>query len=168
MTFKPEISIGDIVASASFLVVGLGLFLTLWQLRRDAIWKRAESMTNVLYKYMDYPDTSEMFYTIDYDLLKCGPGFRKTAEERHLDRLLTCFETVAQLYAMKVIRLDDLKRLRYEFHRVSKNQAVLEYLSSLDALGVDKFQQFRKVAASLESGHGCSISRKSLTENSSK
>jgi len=48
MTFKSEISLGDVVAAASFLVAALALFLTLYQLRRDAARKRAEFAVTAL------------------------------------------------------------------------------------------------------------------------
>jgi hypothetical protein len=63
MTFKPEISLGDLIAAASFLVAALALFLTLYQLRRDAARKRAEfrvtaliAQLNVLTQIQAMPD----------------------------------------------------------------------------------------------------------------
>jgi hypothetical protein len=40
--FRNEMSLGDMIASASFLIAALGLFVTWWQLRLAAIQKRAE------------------------------------------------------------------------------------------------------------------------------
>jgi|GEM_PF-1639579 len=48
MTFKPEISLGDVISAASFLLAALALFLTLYQLRADAVHKRAEFTASAL------------------------------------------------------------------------------------------------------------------------
>mgnify|MGYP001098251351 CR=1 FL=1 len=48
MTFKPEISLGDVISAGSFLVAAVALFLTLYQLRRDAVRKRVEFTVSAL------------------------------------------------------------------------------------------------------------------------
>lgn len=48
MIFKPEVSLGDVISAASFLVATLALFLTLYQLRRDAVRKRVEFTASAL------------------------------------------------------------------------------------------------------------------------
>jgi hypothetical protein len=48
MTFNPEVRLGDLISAGSFLVAALALFLTLFQLRRDASSKRAEFTVTAL------------------------------------------------------------------------------------------------------------------------
>src|SRR5437016_2464253 len=103
MTFKPEISLGDIIAAAGFLIAALGLFLTLCQLRRDSVRKRAEFIVSIFNQYVTDPDTSQVFYSVEYDEFQYGPNFHGSEQERHLDRLLSYFEKIAALYHMKVI-----------------------------------------------------------------
>jgi hypothetical protein len=152
MTFKSEISLGDIIAAAGFLVAALGLFLTLCQLRRDSVRKRAEFIISVFNQYVTDPDTSQIFYLIEYEGFHYGPKFHHSEQERRLDRLLSYFEKIAALYSMGVIRLEDLELVRYEFLRVYKNRGVQDYFRHLDtlpkAIGVSggTFQKFRDVA----------------------
>jgi hypothetical protein len=156
MTFKPEISLGDIIASAGFFVAAVGLFLTFYQLRRDSIRKRAEFIVSVFNQYMTDPDTSRIFYLIEYDKFRYGLDFHGSVQERHLDRLLSYFEKIAALYYMDVITRGDLELVRYEFVRVYSNPAVQDYFKFLDtlpdALGVSggTFRQFRDVAKLLD------------------
>lgn len=156
MTFKSEISAGDIIAIAGFVVAAIGLFFTLHQLRRDSIRKRAEFIITVFNQYVTDPDTSRIFYMMEYDKFEYGPKFHESEEERHLDRLLGYFEKIAVLYHMGVISRDDLELIRYEFIRVNTNSAVQDYFKFLDTLpqelGVSggTFKRFRNVAAMLE------------------
>ena len=156
MTFKPEVSLGDIIAAAGFFVAAIGLFLTLYQLRRDSNRKRAEFIVSVFHQYVTDSDTSGMFYLLEYGNFQYGPEFHGSEQERHLDRLLSYFEMIATLYHMRVITRADLELMRYQFVRVYKNQAVQRYFKFLDelpgALGVSggTFHRFRSVAALLD------------------
>jgi hypothetical protein len=67
MTFKPEISVGDIIAAAGFLVAAIALLLTLLQLRRDSVRKRAEFIVSVFTEFLTDPDTSRIFYQLEYN-----------------------------------------------------------------------------------------------------
>jgi len=155
VTFKPEISFGDIIAAAAFFVAAIGLFLTLCQLKRDSVRKRAEFIISVFNEYIADPDTSRVFYLVEYDRFQYGPNFHGSDEERHFDRLLSHFEKIAALYYMKVITRDDLELIRYDFVRVYCNSAVQKYFAFLDtlpdSLGVSggTFKRFRDVAAML-------------------
>jgi len=156
MTFRPEISLGDIIAAAGFFVAAIGLFLTLCQLRRDSKRKRAEFIVSVFNQYVTDSDTCEMFYLLEYDKFQYGPEFHGSKQERHLDRLLSYFEMIATLYDMGVVTRKDLELTRYQFVRVYKNQAVQSYFEFLDklpgSLGVSggTFHRFRKVAELLD------------------
>ena len=156
MTFKLEISLGDLIAAAGFLVAAVSLFLTLCQLRRDSARKRAEFIVTVFNQYVTDPETCRVFYSIEYDEFQYGPDFHRSDQERHLDRLLSYFEKIAALYHMKVIARDDLRLIRYEFIRVYRNSAVQNYFKFLDTLpeklGVSggAFKHFRSVAAMLD------------------
>jgi hypothetical protein len=156
MTFKSEISLGDIVASASFLVAAVGLFMTAWQLRRESIRKRAEFIVSFLSQFRSDAETSRMFYQLEYaEGFHYGPDFHGSDEERHLDRLLGYFERIAALYKMGVIVRGDLKLVQYEFIRVFQHPEVQRYFEFLDGLprvlGVPgcTFSLYREVAATL-------------------
>ena len=152
MIFKPEISVGDLIAVAGFLIAAVGLFLTLMQLRRDPIRKRAEFIVSVFNQYVTDPDTARIFYKMEYDEFQYGPRFHASDDERNLDRLLSYFEKIAALYIMRVITREDLELIRYEFIRVYQNPAVQKYFDFLDTLpdelGVSggTFRKFRDVA----------------------
>lgn len=155
LTFKSEISLGDIVAAASFLVAAVGLFLTFFQLRVDSVRKRAEFIISFFNHYITDPETAHIFYMIEYDNFKYPSDFHNTELELHLDRLLFYFEQIAALYHMGVVTRSDLELVRYEFVRVYRNSNVQEYFKTLDklapSLGVSggTFRRYREVAALL-------------------
>jgi hypothetical protein len=156
MTIKPDISLGDIIAAASFLIAALGLFLTLFQLRRDSVRKRAEFIVSVFNQCVTDRETADIFYMIEYGKFEYSSDFHGTKQERHLDRLLFYFEKIAALYHMGVVTRKDLELVRYEFVRVYGNSNVQEYLKTLDELAPrlgagGTFRQFREVAALLDS-----------------
>ncbi|MFZ2640167.1 MAG: hypothetical protein WA117_04190 [Verrucomicrobiia bacterium] len=160
MTFKSEINLGDIIASASFFVAAVGLFLTAWQLRRDSIRKRAEFIVSFLNQFIADPNTSKLFYQLEYEGgFRYDPAdFHGSEQERHLDRLLGYFEKIAALYQMGVITRQDLELIRYEYVRVFQHGEVQKYFCFLDTLprtlGVSggTFSRYRKVAAMLSDG----------------
>ena len=151
MTFNSEISLGNVIAAAGFFVAAAGLFLTLYQLRRDSRRKRAEFILSVFNQYLTDPDTASSFYSIDYGKFQYGPDFRGSKEERHLDRLLTYFEMIATLDHLGVVARADLELIRYQFVRVYKNDEVQKYFAFLDGFCREygPFRHFRVVAAIL-------------------
>jgi hypothetical protein len=157
MTFKPEISIGDIITAASFLVAAIALFLTFFQLARDSVRKRAEFIVSVLMQFLTDPETSKVFYQLEYDDgFQYGPEFHGSEQERHIDRLLGYFERIALLYKMRVLSRSDLELVRYYFVRVFQHDQMQEYFQHLDdlshAVGVSgcTFSCYREVASTLE------------------
>jgi hypothetical protein len=168
LIFKPEISVGDIIAALGFVIAALALFLTLWQLRRDSVRKRAEFIVSIFNQYVTDSETADLFYKMEYDQFHYGPEFHESKQEQQLDRLLSYFEKIAALYLMRVITRDDLELIRYEFIRVYKNPAVQSYFKFLDTLpdevGVSggTFKRFRLVAATLggEKGSQCYVATK--------
>jgi hypothetical protein len=158
MKIIPEIRVGDLISTCSFLIASVGLFLNLWQLRIGGIRKRAEFIVSVFNQYVTDPDTSRTFYDIEYGRFRYDRAkFHGSEQERHLDRLLSYFEKIAVLYDMGTITLRDLEIVRYDFVRVFHNADVQEYFQTLDslpeALGVEgaTFSRYRNLAALLDS-----------------
>ena len=160
MTFTNEIRVGDLISTCSFLIAAVGLFLNWWQLRIGGVRKRAEFIVSVFNQYVADPDTSRMFYDLEYGRFKYDGAFHGSDQERHLDRLLSYFEKIAALYDMGTITLHDLELVRYDFVRVFHNQSVQQYFKTLDglpaALGVHggTFSRYRRVAALLDTRNG--------------
>ena len=156
MKFVNEIRLGDLISGGSLLLASIGLFLNWWQLRIGGIRKRAEFIVSVFNQYVADPETSRMFYDLEYDRFKYDGGFHGSDRERHLDRLLTYFEKIAALYDMGTITLHDLELVRYDFVRVFHNESVQQYFKTLDSLpetlGVNggTFSRFRRVARLLD------------------
>ncbi|HSY74821.1 MAG TPA: hypothetical protein VK810_05070 [Dongiaceae bacterium] len=150
--FKPEISLGDIVAFLGFIVAAIGLFLTLRQLREDSKRKRAEFIVSVFNQYVTDPDTAQMFYLLEYDKFEYKPSFHRSDEEKHLDKLLSYFEMIATLYDMGVVSRSDLELIKYQFVRVYENAEIQKYFQFLDnelSVSGGSFRRFRNVAALL-------------------
>jgi hypothetical protein len=156
LAFKNEISLGDLISAASFLIAALGLFLNWWQLRLDAIRKRAEFIVSVFSEFVMDKDSARALYDIEYDRFKYTPTFHESVREMRLDRLLYYFEKIAALAELGTISLEDLELVRYEFVRVYRNKQVQKYLTTLDDAADDvgvrggTFERFRRVAAKLE------------------
>lgn len=157
MNLIAQLTIGDLISTAALLFAGLGLFLNLWQSRKDSIQRRAEFVIQYFNQYLADPDAVEMFYKIEYDRLRYNPAkFHGSSAERNLDRLLAYFERISTLYLMKVISLDDLKLIKYELLRISRNKAVRSYLEVVDkwenieGIRGGSYPSFRKVARLLE------------------
>jgi hypothetical protein len=152
ITFKSEISLGDIIAAAGFIIAAIGLLLTLCQLRTDSKRKRAEFIVSVANQYMTDSETSKIFYLLEYEKFKYGPEFHESEKERQLDRLLSYFEIIATLYDMGMFTRADLELIKYQFVRVYRNAEVKKYFEFLDNLDVSGggFEKFRKVAALLD------------------
>jgi hypothetical protein len=170
MTFKPEISLGDVIAAAAFFVAAVGLFLTFFQLRRDSIRKRAEFIVSVFNQYVTDAETSRVFYLIEYGEFRYGPDFHGSEQEQPLDRLLRYFEKIAALYQMGVITRADLELVRYEFVRVYRDRAVQDYFNFLDTLPAalrvsgGTFRRFRDVATLLDGDDA----RNAMTQQTSR
>jgi len=100
MIFKSEVSLGDVISAASFLVAALALFLTLYQLRRDAVRKRAEftalalmAQLGTLIQIQTMPDERKRATWQAIALARGGPGLDVPIEQaiatqiEYLDRL---------------------------------------------------------------------------------
>ena len=100
MTFKLEVSLGDLIAAGSLLVAAFALFLTLYQLRRDAARKRAEFTAMALMAQLDtliqiqaMPDDRRQAAWTAIASASGGPGLNSSIEKaiaiqvRYLDEI---------------------------------------------------------------------------------
>jgi len=155
MTVKREITIGDIVSSLALPVAAAGLFFTWYQIRRDSMRNRSEFAANLVYRFMEDPDTAETFYRLEHEKLKYSENFQGSPDEVKLDKLLYHFEKIASLYEMSAITIEDVMLLDYEFIQFHQNAAVQQYLAGLDdwcksVAGRRAFPRFRRVAEQIE------------------
>lgn len=151
-----EIRLGDLISALSMLVAAFALFLNWWQAKRNAIQQRGQYIAGLFSEYLKEPDTTAIFYKLEYDKFTYSLSMEGTDEEIKLDKLLANYDRIAALHEMGLLSFDDLRFMEYEFVRVAKNTAVQEYLKDLDKWYEDEripgpaFPSFRRAAEKLQ------------------
>jgi hypothetical protein len=78
-----EISIGDLLVIVSILIAAVGLFLNFLQMRKSALFKRAEYMINLYNYYASNQDMVDIYYKIEYGEFNYNEAFHKSPEEKN-------------------------------------------------------------------------------------
>jgi hypothetical protein len=155
MTFKNEISVGDLLTLAGLLIASIVLFLTWLSMRRHNRQKRAEFLIDLYNQYMADSDIMSIYYEIEYGQFEYNESFHQSESEKKLDKLLGIFENIAKLWEMDNITLEDVRIIAYEYIVVYQDHAVQEYLGFLDnwfrdrSIKVTPYAAFRRLGAKL-------------------
>jgi len=133
MTFKAEITIGDMISIAGFVAAACGLFLAYLQMRKSNRQKRAEFIIGIYNEFASSTDMQDIYYKIEYGEFSYSNEFHKSKEEKKLDKLLGLFENISKLYEMGNITFQDMKIVAYKFVVIFKDTGVNRYLSFLES-----------------------------------
>jgi len=155
VSFKAEVSVGDLLTFAGLLVASIGLFLTLASMRRANRQKRAEFIIGLQSSLFSDPDMMAIYYEIEYGQFAYDGTFHGSLKERQLDKLLGLFENIAKLWAMGNLKLDDVRLIAYEYVVVYQDPEVSSYIAFLDewfdrrGMRIRPFDAFRSLGTVL-------------------
>ena len=148
--------IAQVVATA--LAAG-GLLLTAYQISRSVKERRIDRVDRVRQSLYGDSDVIEIYYQLEYGEFIYDGDFHGSACEKQLDKLLSLFDTLAIQVEMKLLKLNDLDILAYEFLVIFSDENVQTYLNFLDTwvdtkgLKRPQFEAFRKIGKLLEYTH---------------
>lgn len=135
MNFNCTISIGDIINIVISILTFIGLIFAVIELKQNKNINRANLVKELYLGFYENEDILEVFYDIEYDEY---PNCSTYDEELHhseygkkVDKLLSFFEVVCNLYYRKMITTDDLSIFSYEMLRVFNNAKIQKYLSNV-------------------------------------
>ncbi len=139
MSFKNEISVGDIVNIALFILALIGLLFTYRQIKENFKTQKATFFKD-LYSIM-YTDTSiaKAFYALEYGKFKYDNNFHGSDSEGEIDRLLSFANLVCDLYFQQILTEREMRFFKYRFLRIFTNTDIQNYLKFLTPFysGVD-------------------------------
>jgi hypothetical protein len=125
-------SFTDLLKILAILFAAVGLYLNFWQLRKSNSQRRAEMISDVLWKIYDDKELSEIYYQIEYHEFKYDDNFHGSDNERKLDKLITIFDILAKQYYLKLVTIKDLDFVSYECLVIYQNKEVNKYFVFLE------------------------------------
>lgn len=159
--FSAEVSLGDVLTIVGLLLASTGVFLTFLQMRIGNRQKRAEFLVSLYSQYATDSDMVAMYYEIEYDEFQYKQeDFHQSGSERQLDRILGVFRSIAKVWQMGNVTLEDLEIVAYEYLVLCRNKAVQDYLAFLDQLcerrhiKAHPYTAFRQLGKQLEDRYG--------------
>ncbi len=141
-----EISIQDIVAIASFAAVVVGGCFAIYQWSKGSIYKRAETVKDLIVVVRDDEDISTIMDIIDWDsgLYYDGKFHLKNAMNRKalcdisdddlfkkVDKTLAHFSYICYLKNQRALTKKDMRIFEYEIRRLIDNENIANYLYTL-------------------------------------
>lgn len=136
MLFNCNIRIEDIINIVISILTFMGLIFAILELKQNRNTNRANLIKELYIGFYKDEDILEIFYDIEYDE---NPNDGTYNEEWHhseygknVDKLLSFFEVVCDLYYRKMITANDLDIFSYEMLRVYSNAKVRSYLFNVE------------------------------------
>ena len=154
--FKNELTVGDLIQAIAVLLAAAGLVFSALQTKRANRQSRAQQVIDLHGRFLDDPALVDAYYKIEYQEFEYGDGFHGSELEKHVDRLLQCFENMATLVDAGVLEASDLDPVAYHYLVIYQDAGVQRYFQWLDEWyvqrGMDEtpFGVFRKVGVQLE------------------
>jgi hypothetical protein len=152
-------SFTDLLKILAILFAAVGLYLNFWQLRKSNSQRRAEMISDVLWKIYDDKELSEIYYQIEYHEFKYDDNFHGSDNERKLDKLITIFDILAKQYYLKLVTIKDLDFVSYECLVIYQNKEVNKYFVFLEdwfkrrGMKNPPFIKFRELGKLVEDEH---------------
>jgi len=147
------------IAAAPFAAIGL--FLTAYQISRVIRQRRIERVDEVRRELFGNEELQQIYYKLEYQEFKYTAEFHTSEEEKHLDKLLSMFDSLAKQVELGLLSVKDLDLVAYEYIVTYQDPSVQDYFTFLDGWFEDRgmrrrpFQAFRLVATKLEKlGYG--------------
>jgi hypothetical protein len=156
MKFDPTITIGSLIQTAALLVAALGLIFNALVTRRAARERRIQQLVDLQCQFYSDAALLDAYYLIEYGGFEYDAAFHTSELEKKIDRLLVHFENIASLFEAKVVSLDELDIVAYNYLVIYQNPEIQQYFHWLDSWyktrGIKErpFDTFRKVGATVE------------------
>lgn len=122
-----------IVQIISTLILAIGLFVTAKQFYNSNLQERMKNVVS-LWNLLNEPEIREIYYKIEYDKFHLDSQFLRSNEEKYLDKMLHVYDLYAKLYNYKLIKIDDIDIIAYEFLCVYNNPEIQRYLIHIESL----------------------------------
>lgn len=134
------LSASEWINALLLLATVLGVLAATRQLRMTAKTQRAVFLKDLYWRMRSDPDVQAAYYMIEYDQFSYDDTFHGSEYEPKVDRLLTLFDLVCELYWQSALTKKDMMFFAYQMQRVYCNQDIQNYLSFLG-----KFYQANEV-----------------------
>ena len=119
MTLKTEITVSDIFAGISLILVIIGGIFAYYQWRRNVSLKRASYINELTEKIRTDPLISGIIYWLDYGQSWYSNEFHSSGEmELKMDKTLSYFSYICYLRKQKIISNKEYKFFKYEIERI--------------------------------------------------
>ncbi|OGQ92376.1 MAG: hypothetical protein A2464_03735 [Deltaproteobacteria bacterium RIFOXYC2_FULL_48_10] len=136
MNFDLTLNIGHVISLIGFIATATGLFIAVFQIKRNFKVQRAEFIRSITAELFDDSDLRKFFYEIDYEKFKFPAddikSWKGCDNERRLDALLYKYDAIAKMVRINLVKLDDIEFLLFEFIQVLKNSEVQSYINWID------------------------------------
>jgi hypothetical protein len=137
------------------LATSVGALGVYWQVRVAAKSQKAMFLKDLYMKLRNDKDISDAYYLIEYGKFEYSSSFHGSKIEPKIDRLLTLFDIVCELYFQGTISKREMIFFEYQFLRVYNNTEIQKYLQFLicfyASVGANKlpFSSFQSYASKM-------------------
>lgn len=136
MNINYTINIGDIINFLMLFLSFFGLIFTAIELKRGKNINRANLVKELYVEFYKDNDIMEVFYDIEYDNEpdngKYDISLHYSDYGRKVDKLLSYFEVICNMYYRNIITKKDMSIFLYEMYRVYSNLKIQNYLSFIE------------------------------------
>lgn len=128
------ISLADGINLGLLVLTFLGLLFTGFQLMQTKKINRASLVKEMYFNLYNDQELRDIFYKIEWSEYKSTDRFNLEGdeEERKVDKLLSFFDIICNMYYRGVLTKKDMEVFSYEMMRVYEHPAVQEYLEFLE------------------------------------
>jgi len=124
--------ISDIIDIALLVVTALGIIFAGIQMRQTTKINRANLVKELYFTLYNDKELRKIFYKIEWSSYDNSEWKKLDEEEEQcVDKLLTFFDIVCNMYGRKVLIKQDMDIFSYEMRRVYEHPAIQEYLTFL-------------------------------------
>lgn len=134
-----NIKVSDIIDIALLVVTALGIIFAGIQIQQTTKINRANLVKELYFTLYNDTELREIFYKIEWSSYDCSEWKKlDKKEEQYVDKLLTFFDIVCNMYDRKVLMKQDIDIFSYEMRRVYEHPAIQEYLVFLSNWQIKK------------------------------
>lgn len=132
-TFANFISLSDGINLGLLVLTFLGLLFTGFQLMQTKKINRASLVKELYFTLYNDQELREIFYKIEWSNYNTSDRLKLEGdeEEHKVDKLLSFFDIICNMYYRGVLTKKDMTVFSYEMIRVYKHPAVQEYFDFL-------------------------------------
>lgn len=147
----------DLAQVLATFIAAIGLWITGVQFRRTVTQKRIEQVTGAFHTISADKDLWGLYYKIEYGAFEYNERFHGSDDERNLDRILTILDSVARQVELRLLKVEDLELIAYEYLMIYQNTGVNNYLEQwLDGwfqekeINIKPYGAFRRIGETLK------------------